>query len=309
MASVAEQAYTLEGVADGVRDDGRGCLDFRHLSLETGLFPQTCGSARLQVGGTDVLVAVSAELGKPHPDTPAMGAVLVSVDCGPGDVAASLPEYVAGGFADDKLQWLEAALAPLYCATSIPAALRTLCILEGAQCWQLRVHVQLLRCDGCPLDAIAIAVRAALGDTRVPKISVVKSDEGRIETAASGSAAPLDLDLDESLDESTPFDAVSLPLYITLVTIGGVTVADCTAAERCAAGSSLSLALDGEGRMCSLRAGGGYGLHVQRLAEMTSTARQLCQELQRAVAGAPTQTRGRAWDDPMAENSVHGLLA
>ena len=65
MSSASEQQYTLQGVAGDLRDDGRGRLDFRHLTLEVCLFPQAGGSARLQVGGTDVLVAVTPELAEP----------------------------------------------------------------------------------------------------------------------------------------------------------------------------------------------------------------------------------------------------
>ena len=62
MASSAEVLYSLQGVANYFRDDGRGRLDYRHLTLEVGLFPQASGSSRLQLGATDVLVAVTAEL-------------------------------------------------------------------------------------------------------------------------------------------------------------------------------------------------------------------------------------------------------
>eukprot|EP00966_Prymnesium_polylepis_P208437 4829038-Prymnesium_polylepis.1 len=146
MASAAEQLYTLQGVADDLRDDGRGRLDFRHLTLEVGLFPQAGGSARLQVGGTDVLVAVTAELAAPAAESPDLGSVLVSVDCGPGATASALPDYAGSSSSpDERVLWLEAALQPIYSRTSIPDSLRALCIVVGAQCWQLRLHAQLLR--------------------------------------------------------------------------------------------------------------------------------------------------------------------
>ncbi|KAL3901398.1 MAG: hypothetical protein SGPRY_012281, partial [Prymnesium sp.] len=72
MASAAEQLYTLQGVADELREDGRGLLDFRHISLEMGLFPQAGGSARIQMGGIDALIAVTPELAETLPDSPDM---------------------------------------------------------------------------------------------------------------------------------------------------------------------------------------------------------------------------------------------
>jgi PAS domain S-box-containing protein len=111
MPSSAEIVYTLQGVADDLREDGRGRLDFRHLSLEIGLFPQANGSARLCTGGADVLVGVSAVLSVPKPSAPDLGKITISVSCGPGDAAArALPEYVAGAGVDDKRVWLEWSL-------------------------------------------------------------------------------------------------------------------------------------------------------------------------------------------------------
>ena len=195
--SAAESDYMLQGVADDVREDGRARLDYRHLSVELGLFPQTCGSARLRMGGTDVLVGVTPELSQPDAATPDEGRVLVSVDYARGgSAAAGMPNY-GGGHADDALLWLEAALQPLYAHDGIAETLRSLCIVPGAQCWQLRVHAQLFGCDGCPLDALALAIKAALHDTRVPKVVAVDGGGG-----GGGGGGQLDLDLDESLDES-----------------------------------------------------------------------------------------------------------
>ena len=89
-------SYLLEGVAADLREDGRGRLDWRHLILELGLFPQAQGSARLRLGGTDLFVAVVAELAEPDAATPEMGRIIVSVDCGPGE-CAGLPAYASSG--------------------------------------------------------------------------------------------------------------------------------------------------------------------------------------------------------------------
>ena len=87
--SAAERVYRLQGVADDVREDGRSRLDYRHLSIEVGLFSQTSGSARLRMGGTDVLVGVTPELSQPDAATPDEGRVLISVDFARGGNAAA----------------------------------------------------------------------------------------------------------------------------------------------------------------------------------------------------------------------------
>ena len=239
MATSAETAYALHGVAQDVREDGRSRLDYRHMSVELDLFPQASGSARLRLGPTDVLVGVVAELAEPDADTPQCGRILVSVDC--ACASSRMPDY---GAADGALAWLAAALQPLYSAASIPAALEALGVVRGKQCWQLRVHAQLLRCDGCPLDALALAIWAALRSTRIPRLAAAASPAGGSGAGgggaggggAGGAASQLDLDLDESLDESVPFDTSELPTYVTLASAGNFLVADCTLTERRVAG-------------------------------------------------------------------------
>ena len=150
--SVFEAEYTLHGVEQDIREDGRGRLDWRNLTVELGLLPQTSGSARLSSGasGVEVLVGVVAALSEPHEAHPDLGLITVGVSCGPGDAAAALiPDYTAASFTlDEKRLWIEEALCALYGPRSVPEVLRTLCIVPGRQCWELRVHVQLLRADG-----------------------------------------------------------------------------------------------------------------------------------------------------------------
>ena len=304
--SKGELTYTLEGVAADLRADGRGRLDYRHLTLELALFPHTAGSARLSLGGTDVVVGVTAELAEPDAATPDEGRIVVSVGA-------------SAAMAEDELLALEAALQSLYAHNVAAAALRALCIVPGAQCWQLRAHAQLLVAEGWPLDALALAVNAALHNTRVPKVVVEAEAAGAATAAAAaaaaagggGAAAPLDLDLDESLDESLPFDASGLPVYVTLATIGAHFVADCTTEERRAAGCALSLALDARGRVCAIRAGGGYGVQLAPLADMLQTARALGAALVDAARAAFASAAAAAEKEgaPMSDSGLRGLLA
>ena len=173
--SKGELTYTLEGVAADLRADGRGRLDYRHLTLELALFAHTAGSARLSLGGTDVVVGVTAELAEPDAATPDEGRIVVSVGA-------------SAAMAEDELLALEAALQSLYAHNVAAAALRALCIVPGAQCWQLRAHAQLLVAEGWPLDALALAVNAALHNTRVPKV-VVEAEAAGAATAAAAAAA------------------------------------------------------------------------------------------------------------------------
>ena len=56
LLSEAELTYTVHGVQDNVREDGRTCQDYRHIELETGVLNNAQGSCKLSIGCTDVLV-------------------------------------------------------------------------------------------------------------------------------------------------------------------------------------------------------------------------------------------------------------
>jgi len=49
-----EAQWVLEGVELGVRGDGRGRADFRHICVEHGVLPQANGSAKVHIGNTQV---------------------------------------------------------------------------------------------------------------------------------------------------------------------------------------------------------------------------------------------------------------
>ena len=110
------------------------------------------------------------------------------------------------------------------------------------------------------------------------------------------------MDLDESLDDSVPFEAVGLPLYVTLASLGGHFVVDCTAKERRAAGTAVSLAVNGNGQVCALIAGGGFGLHLAGLSSAMVAAQHLSRDLHDAAetaiaeAASAIEQRGGAAD-------------
>ena len=79
--SVAERAFVRDGIEQSVRVDGRAREDYRSMVLELGVAPQASGSARLRLGGgTDVMVAVKADIGVPSKENPSHGRLQCSVE-------------------------------------------------------------------------------------------------------------------------------------------------------------------------------------------------------------------------------------
>ena len=82
--SNAEREYIVGGVVDDLRNDGRGRLDYRQITIDLGVVPQSSGSARVRLGiipreTTDVIVAVKADIGTPPKDNPTHGRIQLSL--------------------------------------------------------------------------------------------------------------------------------------------------------------------------------------------------------------------------------------
>ena len=67
MAAISdgERDWILEGIQVDVRNDGRKCLDFREAQLQVGFITSAAGSARVRVGGNDVIVGVKVSVREP----------------------------------------------------------------------------------------------------------------------------------------------------------------------------------------------------------------------------------------------------
>ena len=57
-------------IVNGKREDGRLLDEYRDISIETDVISKAEGSARVKIGGTQVLVGVKPQIGSPFPDTP-----------------------------------------------------------------------------------------------------------------------------------------------------------------------------------------------------------------------------------------------
>ena len=59
----SERSFLIDGCESGIRGDGRGCLDWRPVSIDTSVVPSASGSARVQIRATDVVVGIKVSHG------------------------------------------------------------------------------------------------------------------------------------------------------------------------------------------------------------------------------------------------------
>ena len=245
--SSAEEKYVEDGARANVRIDGRARMDVRSFTLDTGFLENSYGSARVLLGGTEVIVAVGAELGETLQGN--AGRLEVSVTSTPGAsgslrkgahmhnrvqesynklLAHSLRELLGGvePSAHHDASGLEIPITMSSTASTKPApTVKARCagidysslFIRDDRCWVIGVHINVLSNGGNIMTAASLACRAALVTARLPKVTVNPEVEG-----------------DDGIDISgNPSDAQEIrgardnvPLCVTLAKLGQSIVAD-----------------------------------------------------------------------------------
>jgi exosome complex component RRP42 len=179
IVSFIKRDYIHAMAEKGVRLDGRGLEDVREVRVTKPFVDSAEGSARVQLGKTDVIVGVKIEPGSPFADRPELG-VLIST--------AELPPS----------QTID--LAPL-------------CIKAGEKVWMVFIDIHPVDYSGNLFDACQYSAMAALSTAVVPWSKV---DEKRKDEPLELRHTPLSLTVvklgskilvDPSLDEEEVADA------------------------------------------------------------------------------------------------------
>lgn len=250
--------YVLHGVRDDLRVDGRSCEDYRHVELETDVVSNTDGSAKVTLGHTAVLVGVKAELGKPRPAAPDEGYLEFFVDCS----ANATPRFEGRGGEELGME-LTNTLYRVF-NNKLSLDLRSLCISPGEHCWLLYIDVLLLQCDGNLYDAISIAIKAALFNTKLPKVLIVEQEEGGAE-----------IELSDDPYDSVRLNVHNLPCIVTLCKVGPRYVVDSTLQEKACSVASLLMAVTPSGACTCMRKVGGGSLDPESVFEMTEAGKRV----------------------------------
>ncbi|OBZ72768.1 Exosome complex component RRP42 [Grifola frondosa] len=180
-----------------LRADGRSLLDYRTVLLETGVAPLANGSAKLNIGkmshegggGTEVLAAVKLEVEDVElGDGADGGRVACSVawcvqSPNPPCRAARITEYCKGSspsayphLSSNALDDLQYDLTMVLQQTLAHPSLHppNLGILPHKKSWLLNLDIVVLADAGNVVDALFMAARAALWDTKVPQTRPVQ---------------------------------------------------------------------------------------------------------------------------------------
>jgi len=260
-----ERLFIKEGVEFDVRNDGRKRMDFRDFTIKTGVIPNANGSSQVELEGTKVLVGVKVEIETPSQADPLRGRLECSAQC------TSNATLESGNAQQDFNARLTGELERFLTVSSC-IDLSALCVVPGKRVWVVFVDVMIIGHGGNLLDAMAIAVKAAMLTADMPKLTVTKGEK------------PGEFEMQVHDD---PFDAVPLPIksiddfpiLVSLTKIGKCFVVDATREEELCMAASITVAVNSHGQLCGVNKSSAGGIAPETLRVMLACARQAGMEL------------------------------
>uniref|UniRef100_A0A8C4NEU0 Ribosomal RNA-processing protein 42 n=1 Tax=Eptatretus burgeri TaxID=7764 RepID=A0A8C4NEU0_EPTBU len=211
-------------------------------------------------------------MGAPKLDSPSEGCVEFFVNC---SANASLKFEGRGG--DELATMITNALHRAFNNSScVPR--QNMCIVPGQHCWILYVDVLILEYGGNMLDTASLAVKAALHDTRIPKVEVSKNEEGISE-----------IELSDNPFDCTQLDTTNVPCFVTLNKIGKQFVVDATPEEEACCLAKLLLALRSDGTLTAFLKEGTSSLDPESIFEMVQVGQRVGKEMHFALDDSLTK--------------------
>lgn len=250
-----QRKHMLDALAKNIRFDGRKLNDYRNVTITRSVSETAEGSARVQIGETDVFAGVKLSIGVPYPDSPDEGSLMVGAELLP----MSSPQFELG---PPGIQAVELArVVDRGIRESKAIDVKKLCIKKGEKIWVVSIDVVTVNDAGNLFDAASLATLAALQDTRFPKYE--------------------DEELDYRTKSKKQLPLLKLPISVTVHKIGNVLLVDPTPEEEEITDARLTVAMTPSGELCALQKGGDQPLRVEEVKTMVELGLQTGAELRK----------------------------
>jgi exosome complex component RRP42 len=254
------QRKYIESLAKaGLRADGRAFDEYRKpISVEYGVSAKSAeGSARIKIGDTEVIAGVKMELGKPYPDKPDQGSIMVNVELLP----MASPRFESGPPSIDAIELARVVDRAIRESGSIN--FKKLCIEPGEQCWTVIIDIYPINADGNLFDACSLAALAAVKDAKMPKLN------GDV------------VDYKNKTDEGLPLEKEALEC--TVYKVGGQLLVDPTVDEELAATARLTVGVTDTNHICAMQKGGFETLTEEEVLKIVDMAIEKTTELRKEL--------------------------
>ncbi len=251
--------HLLRALQKNVRFDGRKNLEYRPITVQYGVSASAEGSAIVKIGGTEIMAGVKLETGKPYPDTPDQGNLMVNAELLP----LSNPAFESGPPGEQATEIARVVDRAIRESKSIDV--HKLVIESGEKVWSVSIDICTINDEGNLQDAACLAVLAALKNTKMPKLNEDK-----------------DVDYDaEKTKEGLPLTRE--PVEVTVVKVGDQFLVDLLSEEEKAIEARLTVAITEKGTVCAMQKGGATPLSPEDIDKMIEIAQKLAPSLRKAL--------------------------
>jgi len=229
--------------ASGKRNDGRAFDESRKLVVQKNYIKTAEGSARVQLGNTDVLVGVKISVGEPYPDTPNSGVLSTSAEL----VPMASPTFESGPPRPEAIEIARVVDRGIRESKTVDTA--KLCITPKEKVWIMFVDIHALDYDGNLFDAASYGALAALSCAKVPASMIGLADY------------PLPVD--------------HWPVSVTSAKIGRTIVVDPNLDEERIADARLTVATDENGDVRAMQKGLIGSFSFDEIREVIATSQRV----------------------------------
>lgn len=249
------RVHIINYLKQSVRYDGRKLEEYRNIEVETDVTKTAEGSAKVKIGDTEVLVGIKFEVGKPYPDIPEEGTIMVNAELLP----MSNPSFESG---PPNIQSIELArVVDRGIRESKAIDTKKLCIKAGEQVWTVIIDLIPLNDAGNLFDAFALGALAALKNAKFPTLEGEK------------------IDFKKPTTKKLPI--VAEPISVTVLKIGDYLIVDPVLQEEEVLDARLTVATLDDGTICALQKGGKYPLSQEDVEKMIDLATLKAKELRK----------------------------
>ncbi len=255
------KAQMIELLSKEKRLDNRGLMDFRPITIGIGVIEKANGSARVQVGNTQVIAGVKIEIGDPFPDTPDKGLLVVNTE-----VLPLASAYAEPGPPDEDAIEL-ARVVDRGVRESHMIDLSKLVLIPGKKVLAVFVDVNVLNADGNLFDATSYATIASIATSKMPRYYI--NENGQIKQS----------------DEIIPLPINGIPISVTMARIGDTLIVDPTSEEEAVMDARITLVLDEDGNLCAGQKGQPGTLTFDQVKKAMNIAKVKAKEIREIIKG------------------------
>ncbi len=156
--------YIIKLIEKKLRINERGLLEYRDIKIETGISENAEGSAKVNIGETEVIIGVKMNVGTPYPDSPERGNIICTAEFNP----IAHPEFEPGPPRENAIEL--ARVVDRGVRESGAIDLKKLCITKGEKVWNIFIDIYIMNHDGNLIDAAGLGALAALLKAKIPKM-------------------------------------------------------------------------------------------------------------------------------------------